>query len=63
MTKKDYERAAELVQDVARFNPPKEVLRVAIETFVIFFRGDNGRFNEERFRRACVVGANVRKRD
>jgi hypothetical protein len=57
MSKKDYEAAATLIQD-----EPDDLREHVIETFCEFFRNDNGRFEERRFRRACVPGANVRSR-
>lgn len=56
MTKKDYERAARIVQEFPR---PLAI----IIAFVAFFREDgNPRFDEARFRAACVPGANVKAR-
>lgn len=56
MTKKDYERAAAIVQTIGvdqwRF----------VDCFVEFFKGDNPRFDESRFRFACQPGANVKAR-
>ena len=59
MSKKDYERAAEIAQRCATW-----VARVdVVGAFVDLFREDgNPRFDEARFRRACVPGANVRAR-
>lgn len=63
MTKKDYEKAASIAQQVGR----DDVLRVGqfgavVDAFVELFVDDNDRFDEMRFRRACVPGANVRSR-
>lgn len=55
MSKKDYERAARLVQIL-----PAEDREAATTVFEHFFRDDNERFDCGRFRRACVPGANVR---
>jgi len=57
MSKKDYEKAARITQ---RYDSPQHT---AVEqSFVDLFRDDNPTFDEERFRRACVPGANVRAR-
>lgn len=60
MTKKDYERAARIVQET-----PSTAIdaRYYVEgAFVLLFRDDNPLFDEARFRRACVPGANVKAR-
>lgn len=64
MTKKDYERAASQVQRVAMDGPYGDPIRANTvqEAFVEFFSGENPRFDAQRFRRACVPGANVRAR-
>lgn len=54
MTKKDYERAATIAQCIGRNN------EVTVDAFVALFTFDNPRFNEVRFRAACVPGANVK---
>jgi hypothetical protein len=59
MSKKDFEKAARIAQgyEVAYERA------VAIDAFVELFHGEaDGRFDENRFRRACVPGANVRAR-
>jgi len=52
MTKKDYLRAAEVIRTElwVRNDDERELL---VGTFIDFFQGDNPRFNEERFRKAC----------
>lgn len=50
MTKKNYERAAEVIK--RRAPKPKQRSEM-VETFVEFFKNDNPRFDEERFRFAC----------
>jgi hypothetical protein len=57
MTKKHFEKAALIAQaaDEAHRN-------ATINAFVSLFKGSNERFDEERFRRACEPGANVRAR-
>jgi len=50
MTRKDYERAAKLVNLYAQNQKDTSLLE---EVFVVFFRQDNPRFNEELFRKAC----------
>lgn len=70
MSKKDYEKAAQIAQGV-----PFEIGGVAVEgyscrdtheaiveAFVELFRDDNPLFDAARFRRACVPGANVKAR-
>lgn len=62
MTKKDYERAAKIAQEteVLEGNEPWAVQ----QAFVALFKADgNPRFDEARFRRACVPGANVKARN
>lgn len=64
MSKKDYEKAALIVQEAEHpaLRENGVAREIALEAFVDFFRGDNDRFDEDRFRRACVPGANVRAR-
>ena len=64
MTKKDYEKAAQIVQDVGGLDYADKMTRrqAAIEVFTALFTGDNPRFNPDRFIRACQPGANVRAR-
>jgi len=58
MTKKDYENAARIVQELTT-----AVNREAATwAFVRLFEDDSPRFDEARFRRACEPGANVRAR-
>ena len=60
MTKKDYERAATMVQ---RERGIKSAERACLISFLVeFFASDNFRFDAQRFRRACEPGANVRAR-
>ena len=61
MSKKDYERAARIVQ---RERGTGDLERAClVSTFVEFFHDDdNPRFDEARFRAACVPGANVKAR-
>ena len=61
MTKKDYERAARIVQDIAGCGFPERANH-ARYAFRDLFLGDNPRFDEARFQRACEPGANVRAR-
>ena len=49
MTKKNYVKAAKLIQATE----PKVVANQLEEAFVEFFQDDNPRFDEERFRFAC----------
>ena len=62
MTKKDYERAALIAQRRWRAEFDVYVRSAIIESFVELFAGDNPRFDEARFRAACVPGANVKAR-
>lgn len=48
MTKKDYEKAAQIVQ-----KKRKATAKEVENAFVELFRDDNPRFDEERFRFAC----------
>jgi hypothetical protein len=57
MSRKDYERAAHVVQHL-----DDSERDTVTEAFCRFFYGDNPRFDEGRFRRACVPGANVKAR-
>lgn len=61
MTKRDYEAAARIVQDIARKHIPERTEAVE-DAFVEFFAADNNAFDPVRFRRACMPGANVRAR-
>ena len=61
MTKKDYERAALIVQRF-RNHANADVTFGAVQGFVELFASDNLRFDETRFRAACVPGANVKAR-
>ena len=64
MTRRDYEAAARIVQGIALDERDVET-KAATEAFVAFFKCDKhnfDRFDEDRFRRACVPGANVRAR-
>lgn len=56
MSRKDYERAALLVQKYGHDGCQID------DAFAEFFRNDNPRFDEDRFRRACVPGADVKAR-
>lgn len=58
MTKKDYERAALIVQRRPAYLGPDALA----DAFVELFTGDNPHFDEARFRAACVPGANVKAR-
>lgn len=60
MSKKDYEKAATIAQDMRYRGPSQHA--ASVDAFVALFIGDNPRFSEERFRRACVPGANVKAR-
>jgi hypothetical protein len=59
MSKKDYERAARLAQSWAGNTDAP----IVVQAYVDLFHDDgNPRFDEARFRAACVPGANVKAR-
>lgn len=58
MSKKDYEKAATIIQRERSIGDNEKACLVS--TFVEFFSADNPAFNEVRFRKACVPGANVK---
>ena len=61
LSKKAYEQAASIAQGYS--NGTDELRSNVIQAFVALFKRDgNPRFDEARFRRACVPGANVRAR-
>ena len=66
MSKKDYEKAALICQDIALEDGAHDDKHLyaprMVNAFVEFFRNDNPRFDSDRFRRACVPGANVKAR-
>jgi hypothetical protein len=71
MTKKDYERAAEIVQGMRDGIAHTGTSAHAVDcnridgaeyAFVALFACDNPRFDKTRFRAACVPGANVKAR-
>lgn len=59
VTKKNYEAAARIVQTFPIDNDTREIV---IDTYVEFFSNDSPRFNEQRFRTACIPGNNVKAR-
>jgi len=61
MSKKDYEKAAEVAQ---RYAEDANEHSIVIGAFVTLFTEDgNPRFDADRFRRACQPGANVKARN
>lgn len=60
MTRKDYEKAAEIVQTYVQ--PYDAVGECIVDAFAEFFSVDNPRFDVARFRAACIPGANVKAR-
>lgn len=62
MSKKDYERAASITQDVVRASNAPESVRLYVEQAFVRLFSSEPRFDEHRFRRACVPGANVKAR-
>jgi hypothetical protein len=60
MTKKDFEAAARIAQTC--HEEVAESWADIVDAFVDLFRDDNPRFDEARFRAACVPGANVKAR-
>lgn len=53
MTKKDYIKAANIVQAIQTGKNKALCAWQVREAFVVFFSGDNPKFNTERFRIAC----------
>lgn len=63
MSKKDYEKAARIAQEQCIIGKTDKLVHASVvRAFVDLFRDDNSRFNEDRFRRACAPGANVKSR-
>ena len=64
MTKRDYERAATITQEwaLSAGEDSPDYCRAVEEAFVELFADDNPRFDEARFRAACIPGANVKAR-
>ena len=52
MTKKDYIRAAEIVRDIGNEHGDNAATGARLG-FIELFRGDNPRFDTERFNEAC----------
>ena len=57
-TRKDYQRAAKIVQDIAKedFTDDQQLSGVVEDAFVVFFQADNPRFDPDKFRKACCKG-------
>lgn len=59
-TKKDYERAAKIVREFRLHNleyaATDRCADLIQESFVRFFQDENPRFDEKRFRAACLIG-------
>ena len=53
MTKKDYIKAADLINKFDQHCEIKEITLYMTNIFAKFFREDNARFDERRFRQAC----------
>lgn len=54
MTKKDYEKAAKMIRTQMSWGATKDGANATVvQAFTEFFREDNPRFDEERFRYAC----------
>jgi hypothetical protein len=53
VTKKDYQKAAEMIRDTIKIYGDDVFTKLMIESFVRFFKGDNPLFDEVRFRKAC----------
>ena len=51
MTKKDYEKIAEVLMEAS----PYTIRYVLVERFIKMLQADNPRFNEERFKVACGI--------
>lgn len=63
MTKRDYERAARIAQQWGDSTGDEQERYVVVNAFIeLFLDDDNPRFDEARFRAACVPGADVKAR-
>lgn len=62
MTKKDYEKAASIAQEWMAHRAQAEAFAIQAAFVRLFQEDGNPRFDADRFRRACVPGANVRSR-
>ena len=67
MTKKDYEAAARIVQEITGkigedCAEDRACIRTVTSAFVQLFANDSPRFDVARFRAACEPGANVASR-
>jgi len=51
MTRKDYNKAASIARDA--YKGEAKCYEAIVEAFVELFRGDNPRFDANRFRTAC----------
>jgi hypothetical protein len=57
MTKKDYTKAAKMIRTQMSWGATKKGANdTVVQAFTEFFREDNPRFDEDRFRQACKVG-------
>jgi hypothetical protein len=70
VTRKDYEKAADIARDLGlirghglKWRPVNESERAkVVDAFVRLFKGDNPRFQEEKFRFACQPDTTYRNR-
>jgi hypothetical protein len=53
-TRKHFQAAAEIVQDLVKEGKNREAAEVA-DAFVVFFRNDNPRFDKFKFIQACGI--------
>lgn len=54
MTKKDYQKAAEIVHQVSyTYDGDPMIAKIVMESFEKLFSNDNPRFDKNRFREAC----------
>jgi len=57
MTKKDYIKAAKMIRTQMSWGATKKGANdTVVQAFTEFFRDDNPRFDEKRFRQACKEG-------
>ncbi len=55
MSKKDYEKAAAIVREMAAAGASTVEVSLVATAFVRLFSGDNPRFDAQRFMQACMA--------
>jgi len=55
MTKKDYNKAAEIVKTCRAEGTTGMITSSIIEAFILLFSNDNPRFDENKFQIACLL--------